>query len=852
MLKVTWRNLVARKLRLLLSAFAIVLGVAFVAGSLIFTDAMGGAFDDIVEGSTADVEVAYEGANDFDSGPDARVFGAEVVEDLEALPEAASVHPVAQLNSIFIIGSDGKVVGGNGAPGLALNPVDTLAVTGKRILTVVEGELPADTGADAVPQVAIDVDAAEKAKVDVGDTLTLVTPGTPPTIEAELTGLVEFGAGGLNGATLTLLDLDYMQQQFFGGEDVYNAVSLNAAEGVSQEQLADAAQEVLPEGVVARTGDVVVEENQAVIDEVLGFLNTFLLVFAAVALVVGTFLIINTFSILVAQRSRELALLRALGASRRQVNRSVLLEAFGVGVVGSTLGLGIGYLLALLLKWVFGRFGLDLAGAEFPVEWTTVVASYAVGILVTVVAAYLPARRASRIAPVQALRDDVAMPESTLRARLVVGVLLVAGGAVSMAFGLLETFDEVLILLGGGMLAVLIGISLLSPFAARPVIQLFGLLFRPFGSVGRLATQNSLRNPRRTAATASALMIGLALMAMMSILGSSASASTDVAIEESLTSEFIVSNAVGQPFSPDVAAQIRKLDEVEAVASLRQAFPEVEGGGDAWMAAVDPVDFGKVLEVPMAAGTLQALAQGKVLVAEGIAEREGYEVGDSLTLQFQGGDVDVEVAGTFESNGAVPAEWLVTQDTLEKGGLLPLDSMLFINKKPGASTEELREGVAGITEELPTVTLKDPQEFAEEQKAQINIFLNLIYGLLGLSVVIAILGVINTLALSVIERTREVGLLRAIGVSRGQLRTMIRLEAIVITVFGALLGLAMGLAFGLALMNAIQDEGLTEIVVPWGRLLVFVVAAAVVGVLAAVVPARRAARLDVLRAVTTE
>ncbi len=256
--------------------------------------------------------------------------------------------------------------------------------------------------------------------------------------------------------------------------------------------------------------------------------------------------------------------------------------------------------------------------------------------------------------------------------------------------------------------------------------------------------------------------------------------------------------------------------------------------------------------MPMAAGTLQSLTEGKVLVAENVADGEGYEVGDVVTLEFQGGDVDVEVAGTFAANGAVPAEWLVTQDTFEKGGLLALDSMLFVSKEPGASTEAIREGVARITEELPTVTLKDPQEFAEEQKAQINIFLNLIYGLLGLSVVIAILGVVNTLALSVIERTREVGLLRAIGVSRSQLRTMIRLEAIVITVFGALLGLVMGLAFGLALMNAIQDEGLSEIVVPWGRMLLFVLAAAVVGVLAAVVPARRAARLDVLRAVTTE
>ena len=847
MLKVTWRNLVARKLRLLLSAFAIVLGVAFVAGSLIFTDAMGGAFDDIVEGSTADVEVAHEGANDFDSHQDSRVIPASVVEKLEELPEAEAVHPSTGLMTVFVIGEDGKVVGGNGPPGLAFNPTDARAVTGKPIITVTQGALP-----DGPAEIALDATTVEKAGYGVGDTVTLVTPGEPPTLEAELTGVVEFGSGGLNGATLTLFDLEYMQDQFFGGRDVYTAISLNAAEGVSQAELAGAAQEVLPDGVVARTGDDVVAANQATIDEFMGFLNKFLLVFAAVSLVVGTFLIINTFSILVAQRSRELALLRAMGASRGQVNRSVLLEAFGVGAVGSTLGLGLGYLLALGLRALFGLFGLDLAGAEFPVEPTTVLASYAVGIVVTVVAAYLPARRAARIAPVQALRDDVAMPESSLRVRMFLGGTLVVGGAAAMVGALAGEGGQSLIVLGLGMLAVLVGVALLSPLLARPLIRGFGVMFRPLGSVGRLATENSLRNPRRTAATASALMVGLALMALMSILGSSASASTDEAIESSLTSEFVVSNAIGQPFSTDVADQIRKLDSVETVASLRYASPEVKGGGTAWMAAIDPKDFADVMDVPMIAGTIGTLDDGKVLMGANPAERGGHEVGDTVTLEFQGGEVDLEVAGIIEATGAVPAEWLVTQDTLVEGGLAPLDSMLFITKADGASAAELRAGVEEITEELPTVTLKDPQEFAEEQKGQINLFLRMIYGLLGLSVLIAILGVINTLALSVIERTREIGLLRAIGLSRRQLRSMIRLESIVIAVFGALLGLGMGLAFGVTLMQPLKDEGLTVVVVPWLTLLAFVVAAGVVGVLAALFPARRAAKLDVLRAITME
>ena len=268
---------------------------------------------------------------------------------------------------MFVIGKDGKVIGGNGPPGLAINPTEADSLTGKPILTLVRGDYP--SGPD---QIALDVDAAEKGDFKIGDTVELATPGQPPVMKTKLTGLVEFGSGGLNGATLTVFDSRFMQERFYGGRDVYGTVSLNAAEGVSQQDLADAANKVLPAGVVARTGDDYVEKNKESLDEVLGFLQTFLLVFALVSLIVGAFIIINTFSILVAQRSRELALLRAMGASRRQVNRSVLLEAAAVGLLGSTVGLGVGYLLALGLRWLFGVFGLDLSRADFPMTWSAV------------------------------------------------------------------------------------------------------------------------------------------------------------------------------------------------------------------------------------------------------------------------------------------------------------------------------------------------------------------------------------------------------------------------------------------------------------------------------------------------
>jgi putative ABC transport system permease protein len=846
--RVTWRNLFARKLRLLLSAFAVVLGVAFVAGTMIFTNAMGGAFDDIIEGSTADVEVAFRGANDFDSGQDNRTFPASVVSDLEALPEVESASPQNTLQTVFVIGKDGKVIGGNGPPGLAMNPTDADSLGGEPILTLARGDYPSGPN-----QVALDVDAAEKGGFGIGDQVELATPGQPPVMKAKLTGLVEFGSGGLNGATLTVFDSKFMQQRFFGGRDVFGTVSLNAAEGVSQGELAKAAQKVLPQGMVARTGDEYVQKNKESLDKILGFLQTFLLVFAAVSLIVGVFIIINTFSILVAQRSRELALLRAMGASRRQVNGSVLLEATAVGLVGSTIGLGVGYLLALGLRWLFGVFGLDLSRADFPMTWSAVFWSYVLGVGVTALAALLPARRAARIAPMAALRDDVALPESTMRRRVLIGTVLVLVGAIAIAIGFGREGKWALYAIGGGIVLVIVGVYIMSAFLGQPVLLLFGAVYRRiFGTVGRLAAQNALRNPRRTGATASALMIGLALMSMMSIFGSSASASTDAAIEKSLTSQFIVSNVVQQPFSTDVAEQVRRLDGVSGVTELRSANPKLEGGGSAWTVGVDPRAFGLAFSVPTAAGSLADLGPGTVAISEAEAKGKHFGMGDAVTMKFQAKDIKLRVVALFPSNPAVPGDYVVTPDTLERGGLAPLDAMVMVTKEKGASTDTVRDEIEKVVKDLPTVTVKDPEGFAAEQKEQVNQFLYLIYGLLGLSVIIAILGVINTLSLSVIERTREIGLLRAVGVTRRQLRTMIRLESVVVAVLGGVLGIVLGVLFGASMVSALKGDGLTDLAIPWPLLAIFLLLAAVAGVLAAALPARRAARQDVLKAIGAE
>ncbi len=457
------------------------------------------------------------------------------------------------------------------------------------------------------------------------------------------------------------------------------------------------------------------------------------------------------------------------------------------------------------------------------------------------------------MAPVEAMRADVAMPEAALHRRMLLGGLLVAVGAGAIGLGILGSGRPGLSLIGLGMLVVLVGVSLTAAVIGRPVIAALGVVFRrTSGMVGALAGQNSARNPRRTAATASALMVGLTVVTLMSILGQSAKASTDKAIEDNITADLVVSNVTGQFFSPAYAREIRKVDGVAAVVAVRAATAKL-GGSTVFVDAVDPRLIGAAVRMPVATGSLAALDDDAVLVRQSVAEDRGIEVGDRVTLTFPSGRRTFRVAGVFPTAGAATTDqFMTTLGGLRKAGFVPEDSILLIVAEPGADQAGVRSAIDEILADNPTVTLKDQQEFADEQRAQIDTLLYLIYALLGLAVVIAVLGITNTLALSVIERTREIGLLRAVGVSRRQLRTMIRLESVAIAVLGALLGVVMGLVFGWVLQRELADDGVDVLAIPWVRLVVFMVLAAAVGVLAAVFPARRAARLDVLRAIATE
>lgn len=847
MIRAAFKSLLARKVRLLMSTFAIVLGVSFVVGTLIFSDTLNRSFVSLFAYTVGDVVVQPENGQTPGGGQSTETVPGSLVDQLAALPDAARADGQVGVPGVYVVGTDGKPIGGFGPPSLGGNWSDAPAGNGLQGLTITEGRAP--QGPD---EVVLDAATADKAGWKLGDTVPMLTVDETANLDPTLVGIADFPDGGsLNGVTLASFETSRAQELFLDGADAYNTVWVTAQDGVSQEQLRAEVQDVLPDGYEAVTGDQSADDQAADLLDAISFLTIFLLIFAGIALVVGMFLIVNTFSILVAQRSRELALLRALGASQKQVIRSVQLEAFALGVIGSTVGIGLGVLLAVGLRALFANFGLDLSGQSMVLRPRTFLVAYVVGILVTMAAAYLPARRTARISPVQAMRDDIALPEESLRKRLRYGLALTILGVLALVVGLTDVVDlgNGGYYVGAGMLAILLGVTAMSPVISRPLLSLAQLTFaRLFGPIGNLAGQNSLRNPRRTAATASALMIGLTLACTMSMVGASAKATVDKQIKDTFVGDFVVSSVFQGPFSSSIATRLEKVDGVADVVQQRFGFATYDGGF-AGIGATDPDDIDR-LDLTLVSGSAADLTLDTVLLGKDFAAKQGLAIGDDLKLEVNSGTVTWKVAGTFAASSLVQSGILTSIDTFEKAGYPAQDNLLVVYDDPGATGMQAKLDQA--LADQPIVTAKDQVAYAAEQRKPIDQFVLIIFALLGLALLIAVLGIVNTLALSVIERTREVGLLRAIGVSRRQLRWMITLESVVISVLGAVLGVVLGVGFGFGLLTAVRDQGLDVIRVPVGQIVVFLVLSVVIGVLAAILPARRAARLDVLEAISTE
>ena len=843
MWKASLRSVVAHRLRLLLSGLAVVLGVAFVAGSLVFTSTISAAFDELFDEISADVTVSRNTA--FDADVPGQQNGAttvprDLVDTIADIPGVAEAEGEITVEGVRVVGSDGDLVGAGGAPGLGINyPPEGTDDT----VTLLRGRAPSNDN-----EVVIDSVTADDGNLQIDDRVRLLTPG--PEIEATIVGVFKFGdTGNLGGATLTGFTEDRAHEVL--GSDDDTEIAIDAEPGQSLEALRDRIQQAIPDSYIARTKAEQADENSSDVKEALGFLNIFLLIFAFIAVFVGSFIILNTFTMLVAQRTRELALLRALGASRRQVTQSVMVEAAVVGLVGSTLGLISGLGIASLLRWLFGKIGIELGDQGLVVKASTVLIAYAVGVTVTMVAAYFPARRASKVPPVAAMGDHVAMPERSLRIRALAGTGVFVLGALVLAAGLAGAGDKPAIWVGLGALGVLIGVTVVSPILSQPFVRALGAPYpRLWGAIGRMSVANALRNPRRTAATASALMIGLALIGTFGVMAASINASVGKVVDQSLRSEFILLDPSYTPFSPQITERAAEIEGVASVTQMRATAVQIEGNTKS-IAAITPESLADSFALDFSDGDAEGLRDRGLLIDDNVAENNDWKVGDTVaTTWLNGTQIDLRVGGIYSKNDMLGG-YLVSLDTAAEGGTRPVDILAFVNLADGADAEQVRQRLDEGLADNPAVELKNQDEYTDSVRAQVNQLLGLIYGMLALAVVIAVLGIVNTLALSVTERTREIGLLRAIGMSRRQLRRMIRLESVVMAIFGAVLGLIVGLGFGIALQRTLADEGITELRVPGVQLVIFLVVAGLVGILAAVWPARRAAKLDVLKAIAT-
>lgn len=846
MLRVALKGLLGHKLRFALTTLAVVVGVTFLAGSYVLTDSIQAAFDDLFDDVYAEVDVYVQAPSPIDDittaqpgqGPS---VPADLLDDLRAVEGVAEATGYIEGLAQFL-DEDGDPVGQEGPPRLAesydpLGPVD-----------IAEGRAPEGPG-----EVAVDRGTASLLELELGDTTDVYVGGSVRTFD--VVGFTSFGdSDNLLGASIATFDLA-TAQDLLGMEGRFTALAATADEGVDAEELRDRVATAVGDRFDVVTAAEEAASGKEEVAGALGFLTTALLAFAGVSVFVGAFIIANTFSIVVAQRSREFALLRALGATQRQVRVAVVLEALAVGVFASTLGLLAGIGFAALLTTAMASFGFELPSSGSVVLPRTVVVAYLVGVGITVLSSLSASRRASRVAPLEAMRQSGAGAEQRLHRRVVGGGALTAVGVAVLLVGLLVDVESLsLSLVGGGALATLLGVALMAPLFAGPVAALLGGVAARLGFSGRLAQRNARRDRRRTAATASALMIGVALVTFVTILTASIQGAVADTLTDQFRADFIVQSAsfTTQNLTDDVVDDLRARDELATVSPLRVAPWADEAGEASGLGVVDAATITDVLDLEWGAEQREALERGELLASDEVLEAGRYAIGDEVTLRFVGGQSLTTTVGAA-SGGASPllgSELVIDESAMRTVDAVPLPVVIYVSA--AGDVEAARAAVDEVVDRTPGVRVQDQAEFRAEQERSIDTILNLFLALLALALFVALLGIANTLALAVFERTREIGLLRAVGMDRGQTGRMIVWEAVIVSIFGAVLGLVVGAFFGAAVVRSLADDGLTAVVVPGGRLLVYVFAAGAAGAVAALFPAWRASRIDVLQAVTAE
>jgi putative ABC transport system permease protein len=846
------RNFFAHKGRMALSAVAVLLSVAFVCGTLVFTDTMNTTFDKLFATSATDVTVLPKDAKGDDTPQNGKPASlpASTLQRVEKADGVKSAEGAVSSMNVTVVDRDNKNMGSDsGAPTIAGNWTDN----DLRSMEITSGHAPRGP-----TEAMVDADTADKHDLKLGDELRTISVAGD--FRARIVGIATFKVTN-PGAAVVYFDTATAQRELLGSTGRFTQIYVNAESGVSDTRLKQNVTRALDGTYKIQTAEENADENRQGIDEFMNVIKYAMLGFAGIAFLVGIFLIINTFSMLVAQRTREIGLMRAIGSSRRQVNGSVLVEALLLGVVGSILGVGAGVGIAIGLMKLMSTAGMNLSTDDLTVKATTPIAGVVLGIVVTVLAAYLPARRAGNVSPMAALRDAGTPADG--RAGLVRGLIgAVLTGAGLFALYAAATADKAsdgALMLGGGVVLSLIGFVVIGPLLAGGVVRvLSAVLLRAFGPVGRLAERNALRNPRRTGATGAALMIGLALVACLSVVGSSMVASATSELDKSVGADFIVQGnqrivpqaEKAMQNSPDLA-HVTRYKELEARLTAPDGSTE-----DSDVTAADPT-YAQDLRRLTTAGTLSA-AYGKDAMSVGsdYAKKHDVHVGDTITVAFKGGQTaKLKVAAITDDDTAIDqgARYL-SIDTMREyvpAGQIPPNTIMFAKAKDGHE-EQAYAALKKALHDYPQYQVRDQTDYKQELKDQVGQLLNMVYGLLALAIIVAVLGVVNTLALSVVERTREIGLMRAIGLSRRQLRRMIRMESVVIALFGALLGLGLGMGWGATAQRLLALEGLNVLDIPWPTIIGVFIGSAFVGLFAALVPAFRAGRMNVLNAIATE
>ena len=846
MLRITFKSLAARKLRLALTAIAIVLGVAFVTGTYILTDTSNKLFDeqfaDVVDG--VDLVVRSDAA--FDAA-----MGVEVERDpvpdtavttIESTGGVKAAMRQVQGQALLFDPAGEPIVPSGASVGMSWAPPPFGAFELRR------GAPPSEHN-----EVVIDAATSSEYGIDVGDSIK--AQGAAETETFRVSGVVGFGErAGMPNATVALFTYAKAGKFFdvTGGASQVLVVAENS--GTSHTLRDTLSQRIGTDYEISTSRDTAAGSAAAAKAE-LSIVRLMLLAIAGTALLVGAFLIANTFSITVTQRVRELAVLRAVGATGRQTLVSVLLEATVVGAVASAAGAGLGIVAAYGLRGVVAAAGVDLPDGPLVVAPRTITLAVALGLTVTIVSALAAARRASRIAPVEAMRSgDVPVRRMPLKRRVVGGFAAVSGIglATTAAIGITPSLGAA----GGSVVFVIVALAALAPAFAGRLAGVVGLPLRRVGVAGALARGSAQRSPRRTAATTGALAIGLAVVTFVTVLGASVKASTAEGFDETISAQLVIESARSEMLgglSHHVHHKVSELDEVGPISKLRFGHWQQTGATKA-LTAIDPATLPALATIDVIAGSFDDLKSGGVAIADTTAAAEGVTVGDTLPMTFaRTGEKDMPIKAIFdqEDQFAVSSSYLISLDTYSRHFTEDVDAVVYLSAAPGVTVGQLRAAVDDVLAKFPTAVVRDEAEARATRTASLDQILAMVTVLLLFAVMIALLGITNTLALSIVERTREIGLLRAVGMTRTQVRSMIRWEALLIAVLGAGIGLGLGVGFGWIVVRTLSAEHTISLTVPGTQLVTYLLVVGVAGMLAGLLPARRAARLDVLQSIAT-